>query len=355
MSRLLLRLALSLVLLSTSCTFNVEKGFTNVNSDPVLFQDAKIQVDNQNWDTAIADFRLMTPAYLNSSREHLFLFASALAGKCGFQFTSFFNAMGSLNVGGASPLFLTLLALYKGQTTNLTVSGATAPALVGDSLSTDYCAWAQQEMDVIKTNFGGWNSDDNLFVLLFSLAKIGIVLHNFADTGDAGTVDLTFDGCQRRIVHAPSTVTGMTDFYTVQLVTGFALFLQNFTSLFPAPAGGDAVCPAPLGTGASTAPYCAFKNLQQTCTTSGLSFCTATTPAAVTTSDILNMRSVLMANSVVPVLGQLGLGIVAGLSSFQDTAVASAGQWNCVPIGLPAGGLVGCCLGTAGAQTYAYP
>ncbi len=340
---------------SPSCHGNIIQEFTNKRTDDALYQSAQIKINSFNWDGAIADFKaISSPYYIPSNRSRLFLRASAYAGKCGFNFADFFGSISKIKIDSASPLFLALMQMFQGKTVALSISETTVPALATDPTTNDYCAFAQNDMDLIQSTFGPWNSDENMFVLLFSLGKIGIILHNFVDKTNSGAVSPLFDGCNRRLVESSSNALGMTDFYVVQLVTGFSLFLQNFSRMFPPPTGGDSNCPAPVGSGTSSAVYCIMAGFAKICELAGYTFCSTTSPKSVSTSDILNMRGVLTATSSAIGIGLFGLARSSGPNASVDPGVTvSNGAWNCDPI--PSGGLIGCCRGNASSQTYPYP
>lgn len=315
----------SFVFLVTSCTQNLYQGMSNSLSDGALLSQAKQKISISDWDGAIAKFQLMTPSYL-ATREVAFQYASALAGKCGFNYLDFSTSLGSASVGntaGTVPFFLWLMQAYMDKEVHILKTGVTAPTAVTDS----YCSWAQSILDGVKTNYGSWNTDETNFVVMFSLAKIGIYLRAWADLdgtnslGD-GTIDSTFDACQ---------AASLDDFYVTQIVTGFALVINNFANVVTGGMGNSLTA---IQTLCSDPP-----------TGIGLAFCGHTTPATVTATDRLNIRGMLMMDDQNLVLGGLGLNEFTSAATLAATTPGT-GAWRCNLLGgtpPPTEYLLNCC------------
>ena len=286
---------LSLLFLVTACSQNLYQGFTNLNSDSALYQQALNAINSQSWTTAIKDIQSMSTNGQNS-RNVMFTYATALAGQCGFQLLPFFNYLSAAFSGGGggapSSLFLSLMQAYQGQTINMLAPGVVNPVNTTDT----YCSWSQQIMDNIQTTYGAWTTDEQFFVVNFSLAKIGMILNITAGAG--GTLsggkliaDATFNGC---------TAGKISDFYVKQITTGLSLFLNNFTTLGifgSLQTGGNNVTTVWCGTPYQVGPVPQL----------AMNFCNHVTPAAVTANDLLNVRGILRAwlkeVSEVPPLG----------------------------------------------------
>ncbi len=218
-----LRFFTSFVFLLTGCSQNFIGSFVNPNSDAALYEDALIAINASKWTTAIADIQAMSPSG-QSARTTMFTFATALAAIYAFSAHSLVPGFDAALGGGGAPvaLMLTLMQAFQNTTVNMLVPGVVAPVNTTDT----YCSWAQQEMDDIQTNYGAWNINEQTFVVLFSLAKIGMILKTTAGAG--GTMsggnliaDATFNSC------LPAGA--LSNFYATQVATGWSLFLQYYT------------------------------------------------------------------------------------------------------------------------------
>ena len=310
----------------TACSQNFIAGFVNPNSDAALYQDALNQMNTLNWKKAISDIQSMSPPAQNT-RTVMNTFAQALAGQCGFQMLSFITALSTAWSGGGTPssILLTLMQSYHGVTINMAVPGAPTPPVA----TTDtYCSWSQQIMDNIQTTYGTWTSDEQSFVLFFSLAKIGMILNTTAGAGNTlngsgkQIADVTFNAC--------STVS-LPNFYAKQVTTGLALFLQYYTTIsFLSNLNSSGVALPLIFCGAL--PYMA------------MNFCSHLTPAAVTTNDLYNVRGLITSAT-----SSVGFNIITLLDKAYVPSQGTnpgGGIWQCTdgaytPPG--AEGLLNCC------------
>lgn len=278
-----------------------------MNTDAALYVDAKKSMSAQDWDTALTKFALMSTNF-RADRTVAYDYAVALAGKCGFDMLDFSAALTSASMGADSgdpavmPYLYFVMQAYNQKTINMKVTGVTTPSAVTDT----YCSWSQSILDATKAAYGSWNTNEQFFVAMFSLARMGMILRHLADAdstdnnGD-GTMDATFDACE--------SGTDMIDFYATQMVTSFALVIENYAGLISGSAG------------TSLDAFAAI------CTASNLTLCTHTTPASVTANDRKNIRSLIM-------MGEDGTGFdglgaqndVAG-AAMTDPAVGS--KWAC--------------------------
>lgn len=301
---------------------NMYKGMSATGTDAALLVQLNTDMNASLWDAALTDYGNMS-ANAKAVRSTQFLYAQVLAGKCGFDFLSFFTSLGAANFG-ASPMLLWLMQAYKGKKINMVVPGST-PTLATDSPTGSYCAWSQKVMDDIFTANGGWNADEQMFVFVYNLAKMGMILRYWADTNGVGllgdgTPDATFDSCK---------TASMADFYATQLVTSFSLVLHVGPTAMPAMA---AVLNAlySLCTGAFPAT-----GLQ-------LALCDHTTPATVTALDIKNMRGLtVLYQAAAPPLG-FWSAAPGGGQTVAATDPAPTALWQCNGLGAVAGTL-GCC------------
>jgi hypothetical protein len=300
------KLLVFIFLLVNSCGLNIYSGLSNTVSDSALYAEALKKLNSGDYDGAIGYFQTMSTA-AQGNRDVAYDFASAAAGKCGYDFITFANYMAAVPADFGStippsatttPVLYYLMNGFVGTTINTTVSGQTDPTAAGDATTRDYCAWAQQLMDNIKTNYGSWNTKESSFVFYFAMARLGIILRAWGDINVAdgdGTADASFNACDS---------TDLPDFYANQLVTGFALMNETSASV----AGLGAVI------GALLTPFCAaYGNL-----------CTHTTPSTVTAADRKNVRGLSL------------LAYVNGFSMYnamvapsQGSDPATGNQWQC--------------------------
>jgi hypothetical protein len=334
MSSSILRISLTFILGLTGCSVNVYQPLVNAHSDPALYQDAQNQMNAQQWDKAISDIQSMTTAG-QGQRNVMFTFATALAGKCGFQLVNFYNYLSRVFSGGATVSSLTLLLMqaYQGATINMLVNGVIAPVNTTDT----YCSWSQQIMDNIQTQYGTWTSDEQFFSVNFSLAKIGMILAITAGQGNTQSgglliPDATFDSCQ---------AASISDFYTTQITTGLSIFLQNINAL-------SGIISIPTVGGLSvTSVWCGAPYQINPTPQFAFNFCTHTTPIQVTANDRKNIRGALTSSQTQPE----GFGVIALLDKTtypNSSSDPGSNIWQCdgTAYNMPGAGvegLLGCC------------
>lgn len=318
---------LSAVFFATnSCAPNANfyKGLAVTSGDDALLAQMDIDINASSWDAALIDYNAMTPGS-KAKRSIMFKYAQSLAGKCGFNFLDFFTALGTANFGaGGTPLMSWLMSAYKGKKINMIVPGST-PTAAADATTGSYCSWSQKIMDDIKTANTTWNADEQLFVTVFNLAKIGMILRYFADVDGAGllgngVVDSTFDMCK---------TASLPDFYAVQLVHSFSLVLSE-------------------GPAAITSLATTFTDISSLCSSApvtglGLTMCGRTSISAVTALDIKNMRGLaLLYKAAAPAVS---VGLWAAAPTMGEVVGATdvgAVHWQCNGASYVAGTL-GCC------------
>jgi hypothetical protein len=311
---------------NSSCAPNENfiRGLASSGSDDALLTQMDIDINASSWDAALTDYNALT-AGSKAKRAIMFKYAQSLAGKCGFNFLEFFTALGSANFGaGGSPLMYWLMNAYKGKTINMLVPGST-PTAAGDVTTGSYCSWSQKIMDDIKTANTSWTTDEQLFITVFNLAKIGMILRFFGDVDGAGllgngVVDASFDMCK---------TASLPDFYAVQLVHSFSLVLSEG--------------PSAISSLAST-----FTDISSLCSAApvaglGLTMCGRTSISTVNATDIKNMRGLaLLYKAAAPAVS---VGLWGGAPSFGEVVGATdAGSvhWQCTGLAYAAGSL-GCC------------
>ena len=168
-------LALLLVPWVASCGQNVFREFADRNSDAAKLFEANKQLNSQNWSSAITTLQSLSAPALASRSVQLTL-ASAYAGRCGLNFIS--KVDGLVN-NASGNLFSQLLSIYR----------AASTAQVQD------CIQAEAIVLALSSAPSGRSADENLFLSLVGLAKIGAIFGEFADLNEDGAVDGGFNAC----------------------------------------------------------------------------------------------------------------------------------------------------------------
>lgn len=163
------------IFFSIGCSTNILESFADTQSDEALLFNAKRKINTGDYDEALTYFQSMSSTFL-SRRDVLSVHASAYAGKCGLNFLDLVD--GITNIGTAR-LFPFLMGNFQ--------SGTTAKR--------DACATAETLMQNISTSYTLRTSDENLFLSLIDLSKMGVVFNGTADANNDGTVDGGYDPC----------------------------------------------------------------------------------------------------------------------------------------------------------------
>lgn len=243
----------------------------NKETDAAYYEDAVKYVNELEYDKAIEAIGKMSTGgqATKESRETL---AGAYAGKCGLDFISFFQGIGS---AGSAAFFKMFMSAF-------------------DQVSVDPASCTQAE--TIMKSFGSTaserTSDQNLFLAVLSMAKIGTYLRALADTdstdnlGD-GNMDTDFKVCDST---APVTIPAgsiapfyISDDNMKEVITGMALILQNIT----------AVAAVLSGTSMD-----ALSTFETTCAALPDSPCSATDTASVSANAVTAFRGLLATTSM---------------------------------------------------------
>ncbi len=246
----------------SGCSVNILENFANKKSNGALYYDAQKAMDAHDYDGALAKIVLMTGTYATSTPV-LVLKASAYGGLCGFDFLTFAKALQGI---GATRVFPFLLA-------NFDAASATA---------IDNCVLAQNTILSIGS-LAERSDDNNFFLAMIVLAKIGNILSYNADAARAGTGLAGFDPCAAggaRAMGGP-----MTDGDARELGVGIALAATNLTAVAGKVSAGSGV----------------LSNIASVCSALpvGYNFCAVTDPAALTASEVKGVRTLVKENSVI--------------------------------------------------------
>ena len=192
------------------CGNNMFKDFSAQDEDAAYYEDALKASDKGDYDLAITKFEKVTGT-LASNRKFLGDKAAAYAGRCGLNFINNLNNLSSFNPG-TSTLFKELMKSVQTVT-----------------VKPNDCATSEAIMMGIGDRASLRNSDENLFMLLLSMFKMGAYLKAFLDPTGAGQATAGIDVC----TIGASTSTGssaMPSYAMIQMASGFSHFLDTFSS-----------------------------------------------------------------------------------------------------------------------------
>jgi hypothetical protein len=200
--------------LTLSCSVNILENFADKNSNEALFVDAKANINNGDYDAALAKFDQMTGSYLTD--RHIILWkATAYGGKCGFRTLKFIEDFAA--VGSTTRMFPFLVSEFKG----------------GSPERIDACIAGEHLVESIA-DIGSRTADENLLLALLSFAKMGNVLSLYTDSDPQdGVADTGVDPClDARATRPTLGVAG--DFYDADLRefgTGLTLAAANLAAV----------------------------------------------------------------------------------------------------------------------------
>lgn len=215
------RFALAFFIFLSACSANILDASAQKSTDEALFEDAVKLTDEQNYSAALVKFSQLSSSY-NTRSDVLEAWAGAYAGDCGLDFAGYMAAVGAMNFGTSS-----FFAALMGAWNNVTVNPAS-------------CTSAEAKIKLIWTTQAA-TASQQLFMVVLSMAKMGVYIRSKADVdgtglGD-GTVDGTFNACT-------NSAANLTDAEIKEITTGFSLFLLNvagfITSLSPTMSGATA-------------------------------------------------------------------------------------------------------------------
>lgn len=265
-----------LVAVNLSCSVNVLSTFADHNTDEAYLEDAKMLVNDGDYAGALGKISLIKGS-LAVDRATITLKASAHAGICGLRFLSFVKALGAM---GTTRLFPFLLTQFKGAT----------------SAKVDACQTASNLMESIGTT-SQRTSDENMFLVLISFAKIGNLLSLYADSNQNGIPDnaadvgAAYNACVETPRASRPTTPVAGDWFTNDLRwlgSGITLAITNISAVSSTVDLGDA---------ALTAVSSACANLATL--NPAYNFCAVTDPTAFTATQLKGIKSILKEDSVV--------------------------------------------------------
>jgi hypothetical protein len=172
---------------SVGCS-NVFSSFANTTRDEALYQQVKIDLNDENYEDAVANCVAMSVPF-SLETNSLYLCATAYAGRCGLRATDTLNTIAQATT--VPPGLLEVLG------TNITSSTVTG---VAD------CNTAIEKIRTIGAA-ADRTTDQNVFMLLLGLHTMGAVVNQYADKyssdADDGTIPGAFDACDTTHLTAP--------------------------------------------------------------------------------------------------------------------------------------------------------
>lgn len=164
-------LIVALALVNLTCSVNILENFADKTTNAALYTAAKKLINSGDYDAALAKLALITGSFA-TDRSVIGLKASAYGGKCGISYLTFVENLANM---GTTKLFAFLMGQFRSAT----------------SATIDACTTAQDLMVSIGA-VGTRTSDENMFLLVISFAKIGNILAFYADSDHDGALDAGF-------------------------------------------------------------------------------------------------------------------------------------------------------------------
>lgn len=193
------------------CGGNLFQLTAKKDTSEAIYQDARSALNSLDYDTAISKIiELQTKDsnyYLRCEkvdgvkicpREDL---AGAYASKCGLNFVNFVS---SLTSSSGSP-FLFFMQKFQ----NIAVSPSN-------------CYEAQKVIETFGDSSTDRTSEQNLFMAILGMAKMGTYLRDVADVDQDGSTDATFDSCDSAKI---------SEEYLRHVVSGMGLVIDNLAAV----------------------------------------------------------------------------------------------------------------------------
>lgn len=252
-------LCLAPVLALTACS-NVYSGMSNRNTDEAHYEDALKALNEQDFDLSLAKFESLSSDYRdrNDVRQY---YASALAGKCGFNFASFLSFIENADFSSSS-FFKVLMNQFTDR-----------------NVLPEYCTRSEAQIKLIWQSQTPTASQQLLMVML-SMSKMGAYLRSKADLdgplnlGD-NTPDASFNVCT-------NSNANLTDGEIREIVTGFSLMLMNIATFLGSFSGSTATVIGAINTA------CGLVDPNP---------CATTDASGVTDEMVASMRDILATNA----------------------------------------------------------
>lgn len=177
---------------------NAFSGLGSETSDDYLIEEATKANNNQNYDYALEILTEKLSSSGKSTVKAKELLASAYAGKCGFNFAEYTEALTN-SMGG-------------------TAFRIAMDPFVGVTLEPAYCLTALETMDTIGAS-AERSVNQNTFTAITGLVLMGASLRAYADKAPTALGDGTVD---------VNLCTGVTNDQMDEVIIGYGYFAQNF-------------------------------------------------------------------------------------------------------------------------------
>jgi len=214
-------LSLALLLITCSCA-NPFSQFSNSSTDKAIYEEALKASNASQWEVALIKFESLSANFLNA-REVRFNYAKALAGRCGFDFVRFIDAVSRANFSGPATLFEVLLSMWGNRL-----------------IIPNFCTLAELQVKTIwgqLPEISSRTNSERFFIVFLSLAKMGMYLRVKADVDGLGGLgngfsDVGVNACQ--VANPASQLLRFSNDEIKEVVTGLALFFLNITAIVAA-------------------------------------------------------------------------------------------------------------------------
>lgn len=206
-------------ILSFGCGGNIFQLTAKKDTSEAIYQDARNALNKSELDVAITNLMTLSTKdpvfYLRCEkidgikicpREDL---AGAFASKCGLDFVNFVSSLAN----SSGSVFLFFMKKFQ----NVTVYP-------------EFCYEAQKVIETFGVLSGSRTSEQNLFMAILGMAKMGTYLRSAADTNQDGEVDSLYNSCESASIS--------TD-YLRQVISGMGLVIDNLAAISAVQSGNS--------------------------------------------------------------------------------------------------------------------
>ena len=243
-----------LIFTLASCgTNNIFKSYSKQDSNEALIEDAKKLIDDGDYAGAVTKLNSVSADYIGASSENKVSFyetrAAAYAGKCGLIFVSFtsgFSGSGSFIAKSRN-------------------------AFLGKTVDAPSCALAQADMEAIGNN-AQRSANENFFMAILGLAKLGTVLRASSDSDNDGVADSAWSACK---LNPDPAEPDLSDDDVNSAFTGLGLLLDNLAAIGTSVSGLDSSAITTFSESCKTllsVPSCSFTQTSDITPTMTLGF-----------------------------------------------------------------------------------
>jgi hypothetical protein len=196
-------LTLLLCFVNSSCV-NIYEEMSSKDTDDAILYEARKALGSGDWDGAIAEFALLSPATL-AETEVVIDRASAYSGRCGLDFLGLAQIILNIDLN-TTPIMKVLSDNY-----HVTTATNTADCVIAENL-----------LKTVADANGVVSTERGQFLMAFnSLVKIGTILNFYSDTDDNDTPDPGWNAC------SGTGLVDLPDADAAEIATGIVLFYNN--------------------------------------------------------------------------------------------------------------------------------